>query len=181
MSGSNPKSILAPSRLSFTDSSKKLEQSSSNSTNRPGTFFKLQPSKLQSLVKSEEAAKPVVKKINEGFVPLAQATKKETTPPPSAIASRKPEDEKQSFVFGQNLKDRCEVSNVDEDKKATTEEPKKPTEPPATEEKKTLQESAEDYCNSHAKVVNVPEVEITTGEENERNVFHMSAKVCNLR
>lgn len=113
-------------------------------------------------------------------MPLAQATKKETTPPPSAIASRKVEEEKPSFVFGQNLKDRCEFSNVDEaDKKATSTEEttKKPAAETPAEDKKTLQESAEDYCNLHAKVVSVPEVEITTGEENETNVFHMSAKV----
>merc|ERR1739838_307624 len=46
-----------------------------------------------------------------------------------------------------------------------------------TEKEKTLSESAAEYCENRNKKVEFGEVELITGEEEENNVFQMSAKL----
>ena len=116
----------------------------------------------------------------------------------TSVASTQEEKSKENelFVFGQNLTDRAanfsQIKNgstndkskeaaeaTEEDSKA---EPASTTIPTTTsssdkEKTKTLSEAAAEYCETRNRKVEYNEVELITGEEDESNVFQMSAKV----
>jgi Ran-binding protein 3 len=85
-----------------------------------------------------------------------------------------------SFVFGQNLTSRAEKeepSSVDATSNAA-DNPESSAESTAVEKKKTLTESAAEYCENHAAQKRKYEkITPVTGEEEERNVVQMNAKL----
>ena len=93
-------------------------------------------------------------------------------------------------MFGQNLTDRAanftQIKNGSNEAKSKEEgggekqkeEDQDSTIPSSDKEKtKTLSESAAEYCETRNRKVEYNEVELITGEEDESNVFQMSAKV----
>ncbi|KAK3091629.1 hypothetical protein FSP39_021353 [Pinctada imbricata] len=82
------------------------------------------------------------------------------------------------FVFGQNLEERAIVSedqtenNDKDDKDEKEEETNNHTTP-----EKTLEESAREYQEQHEKKVDIKEIEVKTGEEEESNVLQATCKL----
>ena len=106
-----------------------------------------------------------------------------------AESAERKEDEK--FVFGQNLDGRAanyastEKNGKEETKSTETNQDQTPDMSDSKkdgdkERSKTLSESAAEYCENRNKKVEFGEVELITGEENETNVCHMSAKVSSV-
>ena len=111
----------------------------------------------------------------------------------TVTSSSQPDPQPSSqFVFGENLLDRAanyvelaskngDNSSEEKEVNETKEETKSAGTATSTasdqEKAKSLSESAAKYCESRSKKVELGEVELITGEENEANVFQMSAKV----
>merc|ERR1711983_162925 len=108
----------------------------------------------------------------------------------SAKADSEPKENSSQFVFGQNLTDRAanftQIKNGSNEAKSKEEgggekqkeEDQDSTIPSSDKEKtKTLSESAAEYCETRNRKVEYNEVELITGEEDESNVFQMSAKL----
>lgn len=120
----------------------------------------------------------------------------------SAEKEKKPETKstedksESSFVFGQNLNDRAQnfvfkeeektekevkTDSATDDKNALaaskTDESTKSPNPSSTEKKKTLADAAAEYCESRTPKRKYEEVKVVTGEEDERNVVQMNAKL----
>ena len=105
-----------------------------------------------------------------------------------AASAESKENSSSQFVFGQNLTDRAanfgQFKNGSKDEaaagggKSQEEETTKVEDQDIPNEKtKTLSESAAEYCETRNRKVEYNEVELITGEEDESNVFQMSAKV----
>ena len=146
-------------------------------------------------------------KIETSAVPVSATTSPPKADKPvhnssaTSVASTQEEKSKENerFVFGQNLTDRAanfsQIKNGStedkgkEDKLAETTEEDAKAEPASTtiptttsssadkEKTKTLSEAAAEYCETRNRKVEYNEVELITGEEDESNVFQMSAKV----
>ena len=107
----------------------------------------------------------------------------------SAKADSEPKENSSQFVFGQNLTDRAanfsQIKNGSDEAKSKEEEGgekqkeenQDSTIPSDKEKTKTLSEAAAEYCETRNRKVEYNEVELITGEEDESNVFQMSAKV----
>jgi Ran-binding protein 3 len=82
------------------------------------------------------------------------------------------------FVFGEKLHDRAENFDVKQAALVAAAAEESPKESPGGEApKKTLSESAAEYCESHSQKRKFEEVKLVTGEENEVNVMQIGAKL----
>ncbi|XP_028141871.1 ran-binding protein 3 [Diabrotica virgifera virgifera] len=129
------------------------------------------------------------------FVPLVvpeKSTQKVTETKPQPVETKISSN---SFVFGQNLKERvAETENKEESKASTSlgangtsemlfssaiksELKADPTDSSKEKEMKSLSESAKEYEESRANKRKYEEVEVITGEENEINILSISCKL----
>ncbi|CAH1972533.1 unnamed protein product [Acanthoscelides obtectus] len=194
-SKSNSKSILKMPQLNV---------NSSSSSSKP---FALKPSQLSSMTSKLNSDKSNNEKIGNGdkqtnqvngdgpkFVPLVvEAKTKPVASQPSASNPKKPTMASSSFVFGENLQARAvagEGKTTDAPSTSTTANGtsemlfssvvKKDVKPDSTskdKEGKTLSESAREYEESRSNKRKYEEVEVFTGEENERNILNISCKL----
>ena len=193
---------LAPSKLSFpgfkasklasiVPNRKAEEDCDSSSNNKLSTAALQKPSFIPLATEA---------KI-ETTVPVSVTSSSSSSPPDStpslalkevasAKADSEPKENSSQFVFGQNLTDRAanftQIKNGSNEAKSKEEgggekqkeEDQDSTIPSSDKEKtKTLSESAAEYCETRNRKVEYNEVELITGEEDESNVFQMSAKV----
>merc|ERR1711894_657344 len=120
----------------------------------------------------------------ETTVPVSVTSSSSSSPPDST-----PKENSSQFVFGQNLTDRAanfsQIKNGSDEAKSKEEEGgekqkeenQDSTIPSDKEKTKTLSEAAAEYCETRNRKVEYNEVELITGEEDESNVFQMSAKL----
>ena len=200
--------LLAPSKLSFPGfkasklssvvTNHKTEGEASNTINSAATTTPQKPSFI-----------PLAKEAKlETSGPVTTTTSPPTTdkvvPNSSTSAEAPSQDDKpkenEQFVFGQNLTDRAanfsQIKNGSNDKEkveiaadpvekesksAETASTTIPTTSSDKDKTKTLSEAAAEYCETRNRKVEYNEVELITGEEDESNVFQMSAKVILLR
>jgi len=192
---------LAPSKLSFpgfkasklasiVPNRKAEEDCDSSSNNKLSTAALQKPSFIPLATEA---------KI-ETTVPVSVTSSSSSSPPDStpslalkevasAKADSEPKENSSQFVFGQNLTDRAanfsQIKNGSDEAKSKEEEGgekqkeenQDSTIPSDKEKTKTLSEAAAEYCETRNRKVEYNEVELITGEEDESNVFQMSAKV----
>ena len=191
-------SILAPSRLSFG-----VGVGSSEKTNAFGSkipFSGLKASKLSSVTQavctSHKASEDTEKTSftptptqKPSFIPLAKETSSKTPNEIKSPVGTILTNSSNNVLFGTCLNDRAanyvaptlekngaesrdEAIEDGDDNKAEIKFTEK-----NVEKEKTLSESAAEYCENRNKKVEIGEVEVITGEEEETNVFQMSARV----
>lgn len=192
---------LAPSKLSFpgfkasklasiVPNRKAEEDCDSSSNNKLSTAALQKPSFIPLATEA---------KI-ETTVPVSVTSSSSSSPPDStpslplkevasAKADSEPKENSSQFVFGQNLTDRAanfsQIKNGSDEAKSKEEEGgekqkeenQDATIPSDKEKTKTLSEAAAEYCETRNRKVEYNEVELITGEEDESNVFQMSAKL----
>jgi len=190
-------SILAPSRLSFG-----VGVGSSEKTNAFGSkipFSGLKASKLSSVTQSvctslkpsEDTEKPTFTPTptqKPSFIPLAKEDPNKTTNEIKSPVGKALTNSSNSVLFGTCLNDRAAnyvaptmVNNGAESRDEATDGDDDKAEiklaEKTTEKEKTLSESAAEYIENRNKKVELGEVELITGEEEETNVCQMSAKL----
>lgn len=172
--------ILKPSQLNpFLNKSEKLEESEKKRVNAENG------EKNSQSIANGEMPKfvPLVGTETKPIINTCTATKKAA---PATSTSN-------SFVFGQNLKDRVVANDKQEESKASTslnsnggsemlfcsavKSEIKPDSSTKDRETKSLSESAREYEESRAVKRKYEEVEVITGEEDENNILKISCKL----
>lgn len=192
---------LAPSKLSFPGF--KASKLASIVPNRKAEEDCDSNNKLSTPALQKPSFIPLATEAKiETTVPVSVTSSSSSSPPdttPSSLALKEvasakadsePKENSSQFVFGQNLTDRAanftQIKNGSNEAKSKEEgggekqkeEDQDSTIPSSDKEKtKTLSESAAEYCETRNRKVEYNEVELITGEEDESNVFQMSAKV----